>query len=284
MGLTMRIVIDSLIALMLVGVLVGVLVMHHNRQQSERDVAAVCSALDRLQEQAAYHTAVQSAMVGHDTMLVHLHEEWFGQDLPTNVLVGQAHPWIDLAPPGDRGQHPPDPVATEQGQAGFWYNPTTGTFRARVTPCSSEAETLALYNQINGTSLAAFEQMPDPSRRPIAHVLGSVPAQQYASLANQTWAAPKPDADEDDEPLYVSPTQADLDAEAPVPAAIVDSADRPRPGLHPTTLTDAAAIAADIDDAFEPDSAFDAAFEPQPEPATPAGSSPTTTSARPTLE
>lgn len=228
----MRIVIDSLIVLMLVGVVIGALVMHNNSQTSERDVEEVRAALNRLNEQAAYHTAVQSAMAGHDTMLVHMHEEWFGEDLPVNVLLGEGHPWIDLAPPGDLSLHPPDPVATESSQAGFWYNPTTGTFRARVTPCANEAETLALYNQINDTALTGFEQMPDPSRKPIAHVLGSAPAQQYASLANQTWAAPGTVVaqQEQDQPLYVSPTEEDLLAE--IEEAQVDSPDTDQTRAH----------------------------------------------------
>ena len=203
----MRVLIDSMIALMLVAVVVVVLVMHTSSREERRDVETVRSALERLNEQAAYHTAVQSAMAGQDTLLVHLQQGWFGENLPTNVLVGEDHPWIDLAPPGDLGTHPPDPVATETNQAGFWYNPTTGTFRARVAPRSSEAQTLALYNEINGTALDSFEQMPDPARRPIAHTTGGTPAHQYASLANQTWAPSEPaDSEpEDTQPLYVSP-------------------------------------------------------------------------------
>lgn len=198
----MRILIDSLIALMLVAVVVCVVMLKHDHKQGERRVEQVQSALDRLHEQAAYHNAVQSAMAGHDTLLVHLHASWFGQDLPTNVLLEDEHAWLDLAPPGDLGVHPPDPVATEPGQAGFWYNPTTGVFRARVVPGASEAETLALYNRVNGTALDAFEQIPDPARKPIAHELGSTPARQYASLANLTWSEPEPPVSEKTERAF----------------------------------------------------------------------------------
>lgn len=207
----MRIVIDSLIVMMLVGVVAGIVVMRSGKKADEQGVAQVQASLDRLSEQAAYHTTVQSAMQGKDTMLVHVHEAWFGETLPTNSLLGDEHPWIDLAPPGDLGMHPPDPVATDLAQAGFWYNPTTGVFRARVTPRSSEAQTLARYNQVNGTSLDAFEQIPDPSRAPIAHVPGTTPAAHYASMANQTWNTPKPKASEQTEQLFenlVSSAQA----------------------------------------------------------------------------
>lgn len=192
----MRILIDSLTGLMLVAVVVCVVVLYRGQQEDQRSVEAVTTALDRLHEQAAYHTAVQSAMQGHDTLLVHVQQGWFGDNLPINTLVGAECPWIDLAPPGDLSIHPPDPVATDRHQAGFWYNPTTGVFRARVTPLSSEAQTLALYNEVNASSLQAFEQIPDPARKPIAHRLGSIPVKQYASLANKTWSESRPEETE----------------------------------------------------------------------------------------
>lgn len=228
----MRIVIDSLIGLMLIAVLVGVVVLNRGRERDERDVAAVQSALERLHEQAAYHNTVQSAMAGHQTLLVHIHEEWFGGDRPSNVLLDDSHPWIDLAPPGDLGTHPPDPVATEPGQAGFWYNPTTGVFRARVTPRDSEALTLALYNQINGTSLEAFEQIPDPARKPVAHQLGLTPATQYASMANLTWTEPEP---EDNLARDLAPLVEEIKAQA---RAQIQDQPRDQAGVKPGTQSD----------------------------------------------
>ena len=186
----MRIVIDIMIGLMVVGVVVGGLYLYNSREQSERDVESVRVALQQLQEQAAYHRTVQSAMADRDVLLVHLHAEWFGDDLPTNSLLSEGRPWIDLAPPGDLGEHPPDPVVYDRTQAGFWYNPTTGVFRARVSPATSEAQTLSLYNEVNGTALPAFEQIPDPSRQPLGHTPGTTPARQYASMANKTWSEP----------------------------------------------------------------------------------------------
>lgn len=187
----MRIVIDIMIGLMLVAVVAGGLYLYNSQANSKRQVASVRAALQQLQEQAAYHTTVQSAMAGRDVLLVHLHEQWFGEDVPANVLVDGDRPWIDLAPPGDLGEHPPDPVVTSQAQAGFWYNPTTGTFRARVSPATSEAQTLALYNEVNGTGLEAFDVIPDTSRKPLAHVPGQTPVKQYATMANKTWSEAK---------------------------------------------------------------------------------------------
>lgn len=184
----MRIVIDIMIGLMIVAVVAGGVVLYNREAEGERDVASVRVALQQLQEQAAYHTTVQSAVAGRDVLLVHLHREWFGADVPTNALLDGDRPWIDLAPPGDLGDHPPDPVAVDISQASFWYNPTTGVFRARVAPLSSEAQTLAVYNEVNGTAMPAFEVIPDVSRQPLAHTPGQTPAQQYAAMANKTWS------------------------------------------------------------------------------------------------
>lgn len=184
----MRIVIDIMIGLMLVGALAGGAYLYTNHEQGQRDIDVVRQSLQQLQKQATYHRTMQSAMADRDVMLVHLHAEWFGEDVPTNVLLDPDRPWIDLAPPGDLGEHPPDPVVYSVEQAGFWYNPTTGVFRARVRPASSEAQTLALYNDVNGTALPDFEQIPDPSRQPLAHHPGHAPARQYATMANKTWS------------------------------------------------------------------------------------------------
>lgn len=187
----MRIVIDIMIGLMLVAAVTGGLYLYNIRAQGERDIESVRVALQQLQEQATYHRTVQSAIEDRDVLLVHVHAQWFGENVPTNVLVFGDRPWIDIAPPGDLGDHPPDPVAQSATQASFWYNPTTGIFRARVSPASSEAQTLALYNNVNGTDLSAFEQIPDPSRKPLAHSPGKTPSKQYASMANKTWSETK---------------------------------------------------------------------------------------------
>lgn len=200
----MRIVIDIMIGLMVVSVIAGGVYLYNSRAQEENKVDAVRTALEQLEQQSDYHHTVQSAMAQRDVLLVHIHEQWFGEDVPTNVLLDGDRPWIDLAPPGDLGEHPPDPVASSEQQAGFWYNPTTGVFRARVRPAASEAQTLAMYNEVNGTALLGFEQIPDSSRQPLAHVQGKTPAKQYASMANKTWS----------EPVTQDPLETDL-IEAP---------------------------------------------------------------------
>jgi len=179
----MRLVIDSLIVVMVLGVLGGVLYLNRTTEEGEQDTASVIAALSQLHEETEHQTAIATAVAGRETVVAQVMPHWFADGVPVNVLVGEGQPWIDLAPPGDEGIHPPDPVVTGPGQAGFWYNPTAGVFRARVMPQLSEADTLALYNQLNGTALTAFEEAPDPARQPLAYTPGQTPNTNYASPA-----------------------------------------------------------------------------------------------------
>ena len=230
----MRLVIDSLIVVMLLAVLGGVVILHSNRKQDERDLTRTQQALSALHAQTAYQSTVQSAMAGHEQVLVYIDPAWFGDDTPVNALAGGDRPWLDLAPPGDLNDHPPDPIILDGQQAAFWYNPTLGVFRARVQPQLSEAKTLELYNKVNTSALLSFDPAASPDRRPMAHVPGQPPSRQYASLA-AGWdnAAPAPAA----ERTPGSPAQVDvpqepaaLPTEASAPASVPAEPARPRLG------------------------------------------------------
>lgn len=180
----MRLVLDSLIALMLVAILCGVL-MHQRRQdRALADLQLVHESLVQLKERAFLQAAMESDEEHTGPRYPdRLKPEWFPQTLPVNVLVDQHHPWIDLAPPHDFAQHPPDPVIDGPEQAGFWYNPNNGVFRARVTPQITDRQTLKLYNQANGSALAALP-LNNADRQPLAMQLdprGDTPPHQRRS-------------------------------------------------------------------------------------------------------
>lgn len=94
--------------------------------------------------------------------------------MPRNALVPSEHPWIEIAPPEEAGlKHPPVRLAVSPTLAGLWYNPYQGVVRARVPVQVSDAKSVALYNQINGTGLySIFAQetpLDSPVRPPIRH-------------------------------------------------------------------------------------------------------------------
>ncbi len=157
----MRLLIDSLIALMLLGILAAVLLHHHDQQEHLRQIRAVHEALADLEDQALF----RGALIGNSQSQAErfppaISPTWFDHGLPDNLLVPGRQPWIDVAPESDDNDNPPDPVLTRPTQAKFWYNPSRGIFRARVPRQFSDQATLDLYNLVNGTYLRSL----DPSK------------------------------------------------------------------------------------------------------------------------
>lgn len=160
----MRLVIDSLIALMLVGVLAGVVFYHQTSQAVIDRQATVHEALSELYEKALLHGATAEAKTDAGFPLL-LDPDWFNP-LPVNAAVDPSQPWVDVAPPGDRQDHPPDPIITRPDQAGFWYNPNRGMIRARVPSQFTDREALDLYNLLNNTALKQLPIDHDEQRKP----------------------------------------------------------------------------------------------------------------------
>lgn len=159
---------DSLIAVMLAVVLGVILLAHRWHQDQTHDLRAVYSSLARLQEQVLVQGALGQVRGEPRRFPSTISPLWFGSDLPRNVLLDHGRfAWIDVAPLEDNGDHPPDPVARDPGQAQFWYSPGRGVVRARVPALLSDADRLALYNRVNNSNLRALPTSDDPARRPI---------------------------------------------------------------------------------------------------------------------
>ncbi len=167
----MRLLIDTLIATMLAGILGGILVHHRKEQDELLMLQRVHASLSRLQEVTLYQGALRKAEETEPSAATvfprEISPEWFGGDLPTNPLAPGRQPWLDLAPPDDHSDHPPDPVLIDLTQGGFWYNPNRGVFRVRVRPRETQRQTLELYNTLNGSWLKSLSRGEiDASRRP----------------------------------------------------------------------------------------------------------------------
>lgn len=162
----MRLLVDSLIALMLAAILVGLLIHHREQQHRVDRVQDVHQALTHLYDQSAYRVAVGEVAKTSTGFAAFVSPMWFDDQLPINVWTTGKHPWLDIAPDSDGENHPPDPVILRPDQAGFWYNPSRGVFRARVAPQLSNQETLRLYNQLNNTALSALPHDSDETRKP----------------------------------------------------------------------------------------------------------------------
>ena len=166
----MRLTLNILIPMMAVGLVTGVIVYDRAQRHGDRTYLAVQRDLTRLRGQAAYHGALRDVAVSRAGFPWAIDEEWFaGESLPANTLVPGQQNWLDIAPPGDMFEHPPDPIAFEPSQGGFWYNPNLGVLRARVPWEHSPARALDAYNRVNGTSLKQLPPSGNTKRRPRVH-------------------------------------------------------------------------------------------------------------------
>lgn len=187
----MRLIIDTLIALMLVLALAGIIL--HFRQEQFRigQCRMVQQSLLKLQETTVYRRALGEAdlnVYGNPATVSPL---WFTDGVPTNFNIPGRHPWIDMAPSGDMGDNPPDPVITRPEQAGFWYNPNRGIFRARVSPQFTDNATLDLYNLINGTAMASLPVGHDlASRTPVPGIAAPIPGADAGARTENASASP----------------------------------------------------------------------------------------------
>ncbi len=165
----MRVVYDILTVLMFFTIVGGMLLMNRQQRLTEQDYAAVRQSLARLAERTVYHKALGDAELTEAGHPKQIDPSWFGGAPPVNVLSPEGSPWIDVAPPGDFAEHPPDPLLIEPGQAGIWYNPNNGVFRARAPALVTDRASLELYNRLNSVSLAELPFDGRRERQPIAH-------------------------------------------------------------------------------------------------------------------
>ena len=261
----MRRVVDILVVLLIA--VVGVVVWQ-TRKAEDSSIATkadVQRSLTQLYERASYYGALEnSTETTHTLWPVAVLPEWFAGPLPSNGLLDgvdpnhvlgdgsdrPVRPWIDVAPPGDKSAHPPDPVAVRPDQAQFWYNPNVGVFRARVAPTLNEVDALALYNELNGVQLAALQRDADPNRVPLAYTPGRTP--HAASLASREYT-----------PSRASPQQTE-----PATEAFTFTPPPNRPSFSGQTPTAATPRQPSLFNP-EPEATAYPGLEPEPEPAGP---------------
>jgi len=164
-----RLLVDSLIALLFVGIFTCVLLYHRNKQRLSEQHLLVQQAIATLNDQVAYQTAlmVEHKSSGGRSFPPFVSPLWFKSGLPMNPLVPGWHAWLDVAPVGDAQNHPPDPIVTHAGQAGIWYNPNSGAVRARVIDQGTDLATLQFYNAVNESNLETLTTSNNLFRRPL---------------------------------------------------------------------------------------------------------------------
>jgi hypothetical protein len=153
----MRWAIDSLVALMIAGVIAGIVLHMRSNEQLEEHRETVRGDVARFRAQVMIQAAIGQCELSDQGFPATIDPAWFKGDeggLPQNPLFDDRHPWLEVAGPAQSDLvHPSNRVVGEGKAAKFWYNPYTGVVRARVPARISDEESLTLYNFVNGTSL-----------------------------------------------------------------------------------------------------------------------------------
>lgn len=153
--LPMRRIIDTLFAIVLVGVLAGVAMHYKHERRFEQDVMVTRSEVRRFQAQIMVQSALEKVPLSKRGYPLSIETQWFGGKLPKNLLLGAGYPWVEIASADQRNRtHPARRMATDRTLAQFWYNPNSGVVRARVPDSVSDATALRLYNEINDSSVS----------------------------------------------------------------------------------------------------------------------------------
>ncbi|MCC7407661.1 MAG: hypothetical protein IT442_06290 [Phycisphaeraceae bacterium] len=226
----MRLLLNTLIALMFVALAVAAGWDYHHRSSGQAQIEQTRQALATLQDKTRYHAAMARARYEEQVADANadgvappkprpapmILPQWFGQHLPVNALAPAGQPWIDVAPDDDTSDQPPDPILAQSHQAGFWYNPTLKLFRARVPDQGSEAANLDLYNHINGCDLTSLDSSNDLARRPEPYAPPSAIA--AASLPPSNYTSDVPTTVTDAGPMPVVDPRPISPAPEPAPA------------------------------------------------------------------
>ena len=148
----MRLVLDTLVALMLVGVLGGITWQQRAERVRAERIEGVRQAISAIESQSLYHAALGDAEATVHGYAVRIDPAWFSPR-PMNLLL-ETHPrWLDQAAGEERQRFHPAGIVAEGGWAAFWYNPGRGLVRARVPMQLSHQATVDLYNRVNSSSV-----------------------------------------------------------------------------------------------------------------------------------
>ena len=150
----MRLLVDSLFALMLCGVLAAVVMHNRNDKNVKHELEATRAEVRRFQRQVTLQAALGQVEHHEAGFPAKIEPSWFNGSLPRNQLIGPGHPWLEMAGIEERPlTHPPIRIAAETHLAQFWYNAYTGRVRARVPSGMGDDKATEMYNFINDCNL-----------------------------------------------------------------------------------------------------------------------------------
>jgi len=145
---------EILIVVVLLGILAAITIPRLARATTDARSSAARSILRAVQSQIALHYAVNGEYPPT------IDPQWFVEGkLPSNPFDPD-NPISIRYSGGDPGRKHPG-IKTTGDRGAFWYHTLNGCFRAYVLEQATDAETLQLYNEVNGCHLIALIQVRD---------------------------------------------------------------------------------------------------------------------------
>ncbi|NOG55990.1 MAG: hypothetical protein HND57_16955 [Planctomycetes bacterium] len=152
----LRLLVDTLVVAGLALLCLGYLAYERGLDDERRQIEDLRTNVRLIEQQVKLQAALGHAQCNEDGFPVTVNPAWFGTAIPRNPMLNDGrHPWVEVAfGPELTAEHPHLLVASRPELAGFWYNPRTGTVRARVPQMVSDEHTLEVYNYVNGCNLS----------------------------------------------------------------------------------------------------------------------------------
>ncbi len=164
-ALSMRILLNILIALTLIGIGVVVVMSRQADGVKQDQIKSTKEEVRRFQRQITLQSTLADIELTSEGFPVTIDPLWFDGHLPANTLLEVGRPWVQIAGLDERASlHPIDLAARDAAAAQFWYSPYKGIVRARVPADISDKRALTIYNQVNGSRLADMFSRIDPER------------------------------------------------------------------------------------------------------------------------
>lgn len=149
--------VEILIVVVILGILAGIVIPQMSSATDDAKAGAAIATRN------AIHSAILNYYKDHAAYPVTIDEQWFaGKRLPANPFgvawTGDAVQefdggQLDRRIPGYKIINP----SLNYGKP-YWYHPRTGDIYLRVPDQGNDADTLALFNRVNGLSLTELDQ------------------------------------------------------------------------------------------------------------------------------
>lgn len=155
----MRFVLDTLVALMVVGLIVGAFMHFKTSRGMEQRVERARMELRRFDTQLSLKAQLGEVEVSTANYPMSIDPAWFADNLPNNPLLQRGRPLVEIATEQQQDlQHPVERAVSDRDRslAQFWYNPYRGLLRARVPNAGTDSKTLSLYNRVNDSRLPSL--------------------------------------------------------------------------------------------------------------------------------